>query len=84
MGKEMNNSRDIAAAWQALTPMQRAVAVLARDDLPDKQIAQKLHLSEPGVRYHLRMLRRAFSCQSKLSVAVAVERMTGALSKVIP
>jgi DNA-binding CsgD family transcriptional regulator len=76
--------QEIARVWGGLTPMSRAVAVLVRDDLPDKQIAQKLHLSEPGVRYHLRMLRRAFSCQSKLSVAVKVERMTGALSKVIP
>jgi DNA-binding CsgD family transcriptional regulator len=77
----MNNSRDIAAAWQKLTPMQRAVAVLARDDLPDKLIADRLRISARTVRYHLLTLRRVFNCESKLGVAVIAERVTG-LSKV--
>jgi DNA-binding CsgD family transcriptional regulator len=77
----MPDNPDILRAWLALSPMQKSVAVLVRDDLPDKLIADRLRISARTVRYHLSVLRRVFGCASKLGVAVMAERVTG-LSKV--
>jgi DNA-binding CsgD family transcriptional regulator len=80
----MTDSRDIAAAWQGLTPMQRAVAMLVRDGLCDKAIADRLRISVRGTRYHMDRLRLIFNCDSKLSLAVATERAIWALSLLTP
>lgn len=59
------NSKSISINGNKLTPRQIEIISLFASDLPDKQIADQLHISESTLDTHKRHLFEKFNVQSK-------------------
>lgn len=59
-----------------LSSQEAFVAVLVHQGLQDKEIADSMKLSLSGVRWHLREIASKTGCDSRVKVALLVERAT--------
>jgi signal transduction histidine kinase len=63
-----------ARGWPSLTDTERAVAHLAAQGLPSRVVADRLLLSQPTVRAHLRHVFRKLGVRSRVELARVTEQ----------
>jgi DNA-binding CsgD family transcriptional regulator len=61
-------------AHQALTPRQRVVLGLVRDGLTNRQVAQRLLVSENTIKWHLKALSRLLGASNRCSMIRIAEQ----------
>jgi DNA-binding NarL/FixJ family response regulator len=71
---EFDNSRAPRPSRRALSPRESEVAQLLGEGRSNKEIAQRLDVSEPTVKKHIGHLLRKLGLQDRLQVALFVSR----------
>lgn len=62
--------REAKQAWERLTPREREVVHALADGLTDKQIAERLHMSDETARTHMVHVLRKLGLETRLQVLV--------------
>jgi DNA-binding CsgD family transcriptional regulator len=70
----LNPRRLPARSWLSLTDTERAVAHLAAQGFSSRVVADRMRLSQPTVRSHLRRVYRKLAVRSQVELARVVEQ----------
>ena len=71
---EYDNSKAPRASRRTLSPRETEVAQLLAEGRSNKEIAQRLEVSEPTVKKHIGHVLRKLGLQDRLQVALFVSR----------